>query len=236
MQSLRLLLTVTCLVVGHLAFGQCNPYFSYSKGTVIEKTYFDKKGKENSRDKMEILSVEGDDSRQTTRAKVTLYDKKKEVSSNEIDLICEDGVFKMDMTSFMPQGMEDIEGVKIVFEGDKLTIPSDLKPGQSLKDMTFVVKVVSDNPAMSAMATNTTVKITNRKVVAKEKVTTAAGTYDCYKITYDAESQVAIMGMKRTMTSSSVDYLSEGVGMVKSESYDDKGKLSGYVELSSFSN
>jgi hypothetical protein len=130
--------------------------------------------------------------------------------------------------------MEGMEDVQIVFEGDQLTIPSDLKAGQSLKDLNFVVKIVSDNPAMKAMATNTNVSIKNRKVVGKEKITTAAGTYDCFKMTYDSESTVSIMGMKRTMNSSSVEYLSEGAGMVKSESYDEKGNLNSYVELSSF--
>jgi hypothetical protein len=180
------------------------------------------------------LSVTGSGNNVTTRARVTMYDKKKELSSNEIEMICEDGVFKMDMRNFMPQGMESMDGVQIVFEGDQLTIPSDLSPGQSLKDLSFVVKIVSDNPAMKAMATNTNVVVKNRKIVGKEKVTTAAGTYDCFKMTYDSESTVSIMGMKRTVNSSNVDYFSEGVGMVKTETYDEKGELNGYVELSSF--
>lgn len=230
------LIICTLLVFGsHLAVGQCNPFFDYAEGTVIEKTYFNKKGKETSRDKMEILSVSGNQSIQTSRARVTLYDKKKEISSNEIDLICEDGVFKMDMRSFIPDGMEEMEGVDIVFEGDQLTIPADLSPGQSLKDMNFTVKIVSDNPAMAAMATKTDVAITNRKVVGKEKITTAAGSYDCFKITYDSQTSMSIMGMKRTMNTSNVDWISQEVGIVKSETYDDKGKLGGYIELSSFS-
>jgi hypothetical protein len=234
MQPLKSFFAVGLLIFSQQAFSQCNPYFNYNEGAVIERTYFNKKGKEVSQDKTEILSVIGSGNNQTIKARVTMYDKKKELSNNEIEMICEDGVFKMDMRNFMPQGMEGIEDVQIVFEGDQLTIPSDLKAGQSLKDLNFVVKIVSDNPAMKAMATNTNVSIKNRKVVGKEKITTAAGTYDCFKMTYDSESTVSIMGMKRTMNSSSVEYLSEGAGMVKSESYDEKGNLNSYVELSSF--
>ncbi len=234
MKLLKSVIVASILIFSHQVFSQCNPYFAYSEGAVIEKTYFNKKGKEVSTDKTEILSVTGSGNNQNITARITMYDKKKELSQNEIEMICEDGVFKMDMRNFMPQGMEGVEDVQIVFEGDQLTIPSDLKAGQSLKNLTFVVKIVSDNPAMKAMATNTTVTIKNRKVVGNEKITTAAGTYDCVKMTYDSESTVSIMGMKRTMNSSSVDYLSEGVGMVKSESYDEKGQLNSYVELSSF--
>ncbi|CAD5268697.1 MULTISPECIES: hypothetical protein [unclassified Imperialibacter] len=234
MKLLKSFFVFGLLIFSQQAFSQCNPYFNYTEGAVIERTYFNKKGKEVSNDKMEILSVDGSGNNQTMKARVTMYDKKKELSNNEIEMICEDGVFKMDMRNFMPQGMEGMEDVQIVFEGDQLTIPSDLKAGQSLKDLTFVVKIISDNPAMKAMATNTTVSIKNRKVVGKEKITTAAGTYDCFKMTYDSESTMSIMGMKRTMNSSSVEYLSEGAGMVKSESYDEKGNLNSYVELSAF--
>jgi len=36
--------------------------------------------------------------------------------------------------------------------------------------------------------------VKDRKVEAKESITSEAGTWDCYKITYNIESKIAIMG------------------------------------------
>ena len=67
-----------------------------------------------------------------------------------------------------------------------------------------------------------TVNIMNRKVEGKESVTTSAGTFDCFVISYDHESK---MGIK--IRGSAKQWYSEGVGMVKQENYNKKGKLMG---------
>ena len=69
----------------------------------------------------------------------------------------------------------------------------------------------------------------NRKVAGNESVTTPAGTFDCYVITYDSEAK---MGFK--MTSSNKLWLSEGFGMVKQETYNKKGALIGKSVLTAF--
>ena len=79
-----------------------------------------------------------------------------------------------------------------------------------------------------------TIKILNRKVESKESITTPAGTFSCFKITYDMESSTKIMGMNTNVKLSSIDYLAEGIGVVKTESYDKKGELSGYSLLTAY--
>jgi hypothetical protein len=72
-------------------------------------------------------------------------------------------------------------------------------------------------------------KITNRKVEILEEITTPAGKYKCAKITYDMEMK---MGM--VIKLKGVEWISQKVGIVRSESYDQKGKLMSYSVLSSF--
>lgn len=69
------------------------------------------------------------------------------------------------------------------------------------------------------------IEVTDRKVVAEETITTAAGTFTCLKITSKVKSKTIF-----TMEMNSVEWYSKGNGMVRSESY--KGdKLKGYTVL-----
>ncbi|UZR92629.1 TapB family protein [Chondrinema litorale] len=234
------------LFIGFLAISfnlnaqSCNPFFNYTEGTMVELTHYNAKGKEETTQKMIIKSVSSTGSGQAMIADITISDKKdKEVYANEVELACENGVFKMDMSSFIPPtaqatGMED---VKIVFEGDYMSFPSSLSVGSSLDDVNFVMKMESENPALAAvMGKGTSTSITNRKVVSKESLTTPAGTFDCYKITYDSRIETQIMGLKKVFETSTVEWISEGAGIVKTESYDKKGKLDYYTELTAFHN
>ena len=64
-------------------------------------------------------------------------------------------------------------------------------------------------------------------VVGMESVTTPAGTFYCYKINHETSSK----DMLQTVTSKSASWIVEGVGTVKSESYDRRGRLLGSTEL-----
>ena len=71
--------------------------------------------------------------------------------------------------------------------------------------------------------------IKNRKVEKKESITTPAGTFVCYKVTYDMDMKVL---MRRSMKTA--EWLAPGVGVVKTETYNQKGELEGYTELTKF--
>ncbi|MEQ9168598.1 MAG: hypothetical protein RLO12_20235, partial [Fulvivirga sp.] len=70
------------------------------------------------------------------------------------------------------------------------------------------------------------VNIVNRKVEGKESITTPAGTFECYKITYTINTK-SIMSMETT----GADWIAKEIGMVKSENYNKNGKLQGYSLL-----
>lgn len=240
MKKFFLLLAVSLFTLSGIFAQNCNPFFNYSEGTSVEHTYFNAKGKMASKQVMTVKSVKSTSAGQIMIADVTISDKKEdEMMTNEIELICENGVFKMDMSRFIPPtaqggGMGNME---IVFEGDGMEMPQSLSVGETLKDANFVVKLESDNPAIAAvMGGGTETSVYNRKVVGKENITTSAGTFSCYKITYNTKVTTKIMGMKKVFDTSSIEWLSEGAGMVKVENYDKKGKLEGYMELTAFQN
>jgi hypothetical protein len=92
-----------------------------------------------------------------------------------------------------------------------------------------VSMAISNQMGMKIMTMST--RLTNRTVEGFEDITTPAGTFKCAKITSDIEAKV-MMKMKLKM----VEWISENVGTVRSESRDEKGKLNSYTVLTSIVN
>ena len=74
-----------------------------------------------------------------------------------------------------------------------------------------------------------TVDLTNRQIVAHETIETPAGSFKCIKYSYDAFSKMGFI----KMNSSGIEWYSAALGTIRSESYDKKGKLTGYTVLES---
>jgi hypothetical protein len=108
---------------------------------------------------------------------------------------------------------------------DNLEFPSNLKEGQTLKDASF--EMTAKN---SPMPMKFNFNITDRKVEGKESVTTPAGTFDCFKISEKTHSKMMISNMEFT----TVQYIAEKYGAVKTETYRSNGKLMGYSLLTKF--
>ncbi len=103
-------------------------------------------------------------------------------------------------------------------------MPSGMKAGDVLKDGDL--KMSFSSGGMTVM--NMEVSITNRKVEAIENLTTPAGTFECYKISYDISTKMMI-----TVKMKGVEWYAQKVGMIKSESYSKDGKLQGSTVLNS---
>ena len=147
---------------------------------------------------------------------------------NDLKMSCIDGVFTVDMQSYLNQnaiaGLQDME-VKI--EGVDMEFPSNLSVGQELNDAS--ITFTASNMGITMMKMN--VKITDRKVEAIEDVTTPAGTFSCYKMTYKTEMQAF-----GKYTTSSIEWFALDIGSVRSETYDKKGNLESYSVLTHFEN
>jgi hypothetical protein len=60
-------------------------------------------------------------------------------------------------------------------------------------------------------------------------VTTPAGTFECYKLSFDSEVKTILK-----MTTKSVQWIAKNVGAVKTETFDKNGKSLGTTELTDF--
>ncbi len=205
----------------------CSMFYPFKEGVRMEYTYFDKKDKMETRTVSTVKAVKQLPNGVEATITNTVFDKKdKEQFSGEYLVRCENGVIKMDASAMLnPAMQQSFSNMEVAIEGEELAIPKKLEVGQELPDASTNIRAGTGGINI----VNMTVNITDRKVVGKETITTPAGTFDCYKL-----SQTTDVKMMLGKSFSSVEYYAEGVGVVRSETYDKKGGLDGYMVLTAF--
>lgn len=164
------------------------------------------------------------------RVEVEMFDEKENsMGTNSYDLTCHRGVIKLNMREFAFMGAPTPGNLDVEASGDDLALPATLAAGQDLGGASFNLKARMSG--VKIMDRNFTVK--DRKVEGVETLQTPAGKFECYKITYLTDTE-GMMGKSRTLKT--VVWYAKGPGMVRNESYDDKGKLTGYTVLTKYSN
>lgn len=207
-------------VAGELA-AQCNPYFVPQSGKSYEMTNYDKKGKESGRQVTTINSFDETSSGWDASLNFEVYDDKDKLLYDEenVEMRCEDGKLIMDMTRFIPsESMAAFEDANMTVDVDNMELPAELEVGMMLDGGSITIS--GDLPM--TLSTD----VTNRKVEGKETITTKAGSFDCYKISYDIQIK---MVMGRSMHG--VEWITKDHGVIKTESYNKNGKLIGSSEL-----
>ena len=120
----------------------------------------------------------------------------------------------VDMKMFIPSAQQEQMGdISGNASTSFLEYPATMKEGDALKDASFSM----DFKSASGLSGHISIDMTNRKVAGKENVTTPAGTWDCYKITYHSKT-VFKMGIGIPMNADVTEWYAPGFGVVKTES------------------
>jgi len=229
------LLTLAALFGAPAAQAQtCTDHALFRKGTVLTVSHFNAKGKELGQQTSITESTAPIDG--GVRAEIRTTSTMKGAPKDEVRFTstCSGDTITVDMRTFMgAQPTQGYEGWEISFEGSDLAYPVSMSAGQTLPDtmMTMVMKMPGAEGAPPGLPTTTRfeVEVTNRKVVGQESVTTAAGTFDAWKVTFDVNFEMKGMLSVKNQ-SSQVEWYVPGIGTVKSETWR-KGKLEGRTEL-----
>ncbi|MFT4666794.1 MAG: hypothetical protein ACI9RM_002839 [Ulvibacter sp.] len=225
---MRLVTFIFALLLGTVpVFSQvdCQPYLPQVKGSTWEITNYNKKGKVTGRNTFELIDKveEGDEITFTVSSKA--FDKKdKLIFDNIFEAKCIAGKFELDM-AYKLEGamMGGFKNMEFTMDASEFEIPPlDAAVGTELPDGSLVVEMDGDSPMIMKM----TIEVTDRKVEAKEKITTPAGTFDCLVLTQKTSTKMMVK-----MKSSSKEWYAENVGVVRTETYNKKGKLMAYSEL-----
>ncbi|WP_297761064.1 hypothetical protein [uncultured Muriicola sp.] len=209
-------------------FGQnCSQYYPMEEGATFQYTNYNKKGKTEGIADYKVTEVVNNGGTTQATMSIALTDEKgKEIYNTSYSFSCTDNKVSIDYESLLPESMIDQMGdMEMEITGTDIELPNNLEVGQVLPDANVTMTM-----SVAGMNMKTVVNILNRKVEKKETITTSAGSFDCFVIYSDSQTQA--MGMNRTFPSRL--WLAEGVGMVKQETYQKKGDVMSSTELTAF--
>jgi hypothetical protein len=192
-------------------------------GTKVTYDLLDKKGEKDGFIEKEYSSFQQTSDGFTALVHMKTYDKKDQLQTEgDYKILCNGNTVMVDVSSMIPEeSMKAFENLEFELEMDEMEIPENLSEGQTLKDASAHLRSASVFPLKLDF------DVTDRKVEGKESVTTPAGTFECYKITYNTKIKTIISAQY-----GGVDYITEKYGVIKTESYNKKGKLIGTTLLS----
>lgn len=197
----------------------CSKFYPFSEGTTMEITSYEKNQKVSAIIEYTVENVSNVSGSEVATMNTVIKDKKgKLIMETGYEISCSNDKVSIDFKSMMnPQVMQQFKDMETEVTGTNLVLPNNLSVGQTLPDASVDIKM-----SMSGINMNIATNTTNREVIGKESITTPAGTFDCYVITYTTE---IAMSMGVNQSSSAKEWIAEGVGMVKHEDYNKKGKL-----------
>ena len=209
-------------ISGINAQNDCSKFYPLTEGTKFQITSYGKKDKLSAVIDYVVKASIGD----AATMSYEMHDDKGEmIFTSEYDITCANDGISIDFKSLVAPGVfEQYKDMEIDITGSNVLIPNNLNAGQSLPDadMLMIIKIEPITMKLNA-------KVFNRKVEGKETITTPAGTFDCFVITYDHESK---MGIKFSGTAK--QWLAEGVGMVSQTDYNKKGQIISKSVLTKF--
>ncbi|HMQ85917.1 MAG TPA: hypothetical protein PKA00_23610, partial [Saprospiraceae bacterium] len=206
----------------------CSNYYPLKEGAKLGYTYYNDKGKVESSSLTEVKTVkQTDDGGMEAQVMVTIMDKKgEEQMKGEYLILCDGEQLYMDVTSMLNPALKtSFQNLEVTVDGDALVIPTSMSVGQQLPDASSNIKAGSSGISIL----NMTIQITDRQVLDRAVIQTAAGSFDCFKLT-----QTTSVNMVFVKSFQTLEYYAQGIGVVRSETYDKKGNLESYMELTTY--
>lgn len=201
MKKLFLSLLASCLLVN--AWAQ-EPFCCVTEGAELKYVTTDAKGNETGTSTTKINFVAGADGNYDITQTITLYVNGTQIlSPMEINSSVRDG----DASIALGGGMAIDVTSSVPLVPARLAVGLELDCGEMIVNMAGI---------------KTTQTITSHKVVGREELTTPAGTFDCYIVEQHYTAKMAFI----KVTGSQKTWYARGVGNVKTETYDKRGKLS----------
>jgi len=225
MKSVKVFLLMALMLTYSITQAQ-HLFFPTKAGIVQYYVQKNAKGNPESYWRYTIKDVTGSGDNMSISYVMEYLDKNRKPANNppvEIPLtvVIKDGKMVMDMKGMFASILKDSQ-LNVEITGEPSELPGNIVPGQGLKDTEMTMTM---NAGPIKIATN--IKITDATCIAIEDVKVQAGTFKCHKIA----QTVATTVMRRTVVSKTLSWYAPGVGIVKSENYNDKDQLENSTEL-----
>ncbi len=221
---------VFCLEVFLLQAQDCKGFY-YLSNSEIQMTVYDKKDKESGLLTYKISDVSKSGGTTTASFTSEMTDEKgKSLSKGAGKYKCTGSVLFVDAKVALPQEqMSMYKDMEVKADDAFIEYPASISSGQALKDASFKMDMYKNGSVYSSI----NLENTNRKVVGKESITTPAGSWDCWKITYDSRYKMTIAGIGIPMNMQCTEWFAPGFGVVKTQVANKSGKLMGSTMITS---
>ena len=204
---------------------QCDGYFPFEEGVFFQQTHFDAKGNIMSVVSSTIDKVEAIPSGFEAHVRTSLADERGEaVGEGEYTVRCIHDVFHIHVNNLLNPGMlETYQSMQMTTGGEGIQMPAKLTAGQQLPKGGTRIDVTSEGLAIVTL----NFEVLDRKVEGKETINILIGAFECYRI----RETVNFQAMFLTRSYTTVGWYAKNVGLVRQETYDQKGQLSSRMEL-----
>ncbi|MFZ4545363.1 MAG: hypothetical protein ACOYOA_15025 [Saprospiraceae bacterium] len=223
MKKVLIFLMASVVLSGVSAQSDCKMFSQFKKGFKMQMTSYDKNDKVVSAVDQEVIEVGTENGDMTATCKITTDQKEvKGMPENFTSKIrCRNGNIVMSFRDLMGSktSFDAIKGMEMKITGEDVQIPYNLTVGQTLPDNEMTMEMFMETKPLAKM----TFTMKDRMVEKKETITTSAGTFDCYKITYKMSNT---MGMGEE--NSYAMWMDKGL-TIKTATTDKKGKSMGYT-------
>ena len=188
-------------------------YFYLQNNKTFEVTVYNKKGEASGQQLYTVSNYKNTAGTSSATLTTEVFDKKgKSIVKSAGIVKCMKGLIMMDMKMSMPPGQPlGITDAKV--ESFFIEYPVAMNTGDNLKDGHMEIETES-----KGMLQTITLDVINRKVIGKEKITTSAGSWDCYVITNNTKLKIKTMGIGVPMNMDVTEWFAPGFGMVKTKS------------------
>jgi hypothetical protein len=178
-------------------------------------TIYNRKGDPNGKQIYTVSEVKNGGGGATSNLQSEMFNKKgKSIAKGTGKVECKDGVMFVDMKMKLPEAQqEQFANADVKADNMYIEYPASMQPGDQLKDANLTMDINNNGMKQSVVMV-----INDRKVEAKESVTTTAGTWDCYKISFKSKITIKTMGVGIPVNLEGSEWFAPGFGVVKTES------------------
>lgn len=215
MKKISLLALLACVFVIPGMAQDCKTYYYLQNNKTIEMTFYNKKGDENGKQVYTVTDVKNGGGTTTGQLSSEMFDKKgKSFAKAKGTIQCKGGVMMVDMKMSLPAAQQEQFGTTDA-KADNIYMeyPASMNIGDQLKDATMDIEIEN-----KGMKQSVSMVVNNRKVEGKESVTTPAGTWECYKISYKSKITIRTMGIGIPVNIEGTEWFAPRFGIVKTQS------------------
>ncbi len=216
------------LLAGHAAQAQ---YFCTEQGTELAYVNYDEEGQSVSNETVTVTNVQTQDGKKQAMYFVKIVEENKAKNNTNYTLYnwsyengnstcAEDLMYGPYIASNADPAVYN-DNIRYALQVDKkykgdnsFTLTNGMKAGEEMADRFYGYQ--------SGMK-KFEITISGVACLGSEEVNTKAGTFDCVKISYLMRTKVVVKSSTVRVT----EWYAKGIGLVKSESYDMKGKSEG---------